>query len=147
MDLNQQFQMIIACILFGIIYMIAFELINRSLYKQKGKLIRLIIELISFLFITLCFFITMLLVCNANLNLFIPLFIIIGILIYICFLEKYFQAIINKFISKIENRQKQFAILLSNKFAIIKKRYERHKIKRHEKNKRSKNNNNSKEIS
>lgn len=147
MDLSTQFQMIITCILFGIIYMITFEFINRLLYRKKGKIIRLLVETISFVFVTLIFFICMLLIANAKLNIFIPLFLLLGVTLYICFLEKYFQEVIDKFICKIENKQKQLAFLFTNKFAIIKKRYERHKNKRHEKNKRSKASNRHKKIS
>ena len=120
MNLSSQFEVILASLLFGILFMIIYECINTFMYYKKGKLIRFIVETIYFLFMSLLFFLIMLKICYASLNIFIPLFIILGIILYISFLQSYFQYAYNisyKYIcKKIDNKK----VEIKAKFDIIK---------------------------
>lgn len=142
MNLNEQFQVIIVSILFGIIFMIFYEFVNKLTYNKKGKIIRFIIELIYFLFMSLLFFIILLYINDAVFNIFIILFLFIGIIIYLLLFQIYFQKLYAFIFSFLKNKYNKVINPIKEKFAIINKKK---KVKKHEKNKRSKKNNNSKE--
>lgn len=145
MNLLVQFEVILSSYLFGIIFMIFYDFLNRLLYNKKGKLIRFLIELIFFVLMSILFFIIMLKISNANLNIFIPLFLFLGILTYIFTIQYYFTFAYQKLFEYISLKIKKQKLFLSSKFDIIKMKYRKAKIARYEKNKRSKRNSSSKE--
>ena len=121
--------------------MILYDFINRFLFYKKGKLIRFIFELIFFLSMALIFFVILLKISNANLNVFIPIFIFLGVLSYIFLMQYFFIYLYNKIFMYFSDKLKEKKILIQNKFAIIKERIKKRKIAKHEKNQKSKRNN------
>ena len=119
--------------------MIFYDLFNRIFYKKKGHLIRLLLEIIFFLIMSLIFFIIMLFIANAKFNIFIPLFLFLGIITYMLLLENSFQNAYQFLFNKINNKINSKKMVLKNKFDIIKERRKKAKEnKKYEKNKRSK---------
>lgn len=135
MDLNIQFEIVLISFLFGIFFMIFYDLFNAIFYFKKGKILRLPFEIIFFLIFSLLFFLLTLKTCNAKLNIFIILFLSFGVLFYIAFLRYYFLSCYNFIVSKI--KLKLFHI--KNRIAIIKA--QRKKKKEDEKNRKSKESN------
>jgi polyferredoxin len=139
MELSKQFQVILASFLFGILFMIVYDFINRATYYKKGKIIRFIIELITFIFLSFLYFLIMLKISNNQLNIFLPLFIILGIITYILLLQSFFQHINEIIFNKIKCKR----LSLKAKFDIIKmERRKKKKKRKYEKNKKSKESNN-----
>ena len=138
MEIINQFEVMISSFFFGIFFMITFDFFNRMFYKKKGKLIRLIFETLLFLLLTLLFFIIVLNTYNGNFNIFIPMFIMLGIIIYMYFLQYNFQYAFNDTILKISKKIKQKRLYLSSKFDIIKMKRRKARINKYEKNQKSK---------
>ncbi len=139
MNILIQFQIILASFFFGILFMILYDFVNRLLYFKKGKLIRLLLEIIFFLSMTLFFFFMMLKIANAKLNIFIPLFIVLGILFYIFTLQSYFQKTYQFVFHKFGIKIKQKKLYLSAKYDKIKMKRRKARLKKkHEKNTKSK---------
>lgn len=135
MELSKQFQVILASFLFGILFMIIYDFINRATYRKKGKIIRFIIELITFLSLSFLYFLIMLKISNNQLNIFLPLFIIIGIITYILLLQSFFQHVNEIIFNKIKCKR----LSLKAKFDIIKMERRKKRLKRkYEKNKKPK---------
>lgn len=135
MELSKQFQVILASFLFGILFMIIYDFINRVTYSKKGKIIRFIIELITFLSLSFLYFLIMLKISNNQLNIFLPLFIILGIITYILLLQSFFQHINEIIFNKIKCKR----LSLKAKFDIIKMERRKKRLKRkYEKNKKPK---------
>lgn len=116
MNLNIQFEIILISFLFGIFFMIFYDLFNAIFYFKKGKILRLPFEILFFLAFSFLFFLLTLKICNAKLNIFIILFLFFGVLFYIAFLRYYFLSLYNFIVSKI--KLKLFHI--KNRIAIIK---------------------------
>lgn len=139
MELSKQFQVILASFLFGILFMIFYDFINRATYHKKGKIIRFIIELITFISLSFLYLLIMLEISNNQLNIFLPLFIILGIITYILLLQSFFQHINEIIFNKIKCKR----LSLKAKFDIIKmERRKKKKKRKYEKNKKSKESNN-----
>ena len=102
MELSKQFQVILASFLFGILFVIIYDFINRATYNKKGKIIRFIIELITFLSLSFIYYLIMLKISNNQLNIFLPLFIILGIIAYILLLQSFFQHVNEIIFNKIK---------------------------------------------
>ena len=135
MELSKQFQVILASFLFGILFMIIYDFINRVTYSKKGKIIRFIIELITFLSLSFLYFLIMLKISNNQLNIFLPLFIILGIITYIFLLQSFFQHVNEIIFNKIKCKR----LSLKAKFDIIKMERRKKRLKRkYEKNKKPK---------
>ena len=135
MELSKQFQVILASFLFGILFMIIYDFINRATYSKKGKIFRFIIELITFLSLSFLFFLIMLKISNNQLNIFLPLFIILGIITYILLLQSFFQHVNEIIFNKIKCKR----LSLKAKFDIIKMERRKKRLKRkYEKNKKPK---------
>lgn len=135
MELSKQFQIILTSFLFGILFMIIYDFINRVTYNKKGKIIRFIIELITFLSLSFLYFLIMLKISNNQLNIFLPLFIILGIITYILLLQSFFQHVNEIFFNKIKCKR----LSLKAKFDIIKMERRKKRLKRkYEKNKKPK---------
>ena len=135
MELSKQFQVILASFLFGILFMIIYDFINRVTYSKKGKIIRFIIELITFLSLSFLYFLIMLKISNNQLNVFLPLFIILGIITYILLLQSFFQHVNEIIFNKIKCKR----LSLKAKFDIIKMERRKKRLKRkYEKNKKPK---------
>jgi len=116
MSIEVQIQLMVMSILFGFIFMIIYSFFNELFYKNR---FRIIIELPLFVFGTLLYFFFLYKINGGFLNIYLILFILIGILIYTLFYIKLFlfkYTIIHKKI-----------ILFFNKHAIIKKKKERKK--------------------
>lgn len=137
MDLNVQFQVILVSYFYGFFFMLCYDLFNRIFYSKKGKLIRLIFELIFFLSFTLLFFIIMLLTCNAYFNIFIILFLLLGVISYILIIQPYFLKYYDVLVNKVY--KKLLIIKLKIKVKYDKIKMEKRKKKRqYEKNRRTK---------
>lgn len=135
-----QFEVILTSFFFGIILMILYDFLNCFLYNKKGKLIRFLIELIFFSMMSLLFFIVLLKISNANFNIFIPIFVFLGVLTYLFTIQYFFTSLYNKLFVLFSNKLKEKKILFHTKFDIIKENFRKRKMKRNEKNQRSKGN-------
>ena len=138
MEIINQFEVMISSFFFGIFFMITFDFFNRMFYKKKGKLIRLVFEILLFLLLTLLFFIIVLNTYNGNFNIFIPMFIMLGIIIYMYFLQYHFQYAYSNLFHFLSKKIKQKKLYLSSKFDTIKMNRRKARIKRYEKNQKSK---------
>lgn len=135
MELSKQFQEILASFLFGVLFMIIYDFINRATYSKKGKISRFIIELITFLSLSFLYFLIMLKISNNQLNIFLPLFIILGIITYILLLQSFFQHVNEIIFNKIKCKR----LSLKAKFDIIKMERRKKRLKKkYEKNKKPK---------
>ena len=146
MSILVQFEVILASFFFGMIFMILFDLFNRLFYRKKGKLVRLIAEVLFFCLMALLFFYIMLKIANSRLNIFIPLFIIIGALIYIFYLQNYFLTAYQFVFNKIQNKIKQKKLHWSARIDAMKMKKRKSKYRKQEKRKKSKIQNNKKET-
>lgn len=138
MDIQIQFQVILTSFLFGFLFMIIYDLLNCFLYKKKGKIIRLFVETLVFLLLTLLYFILMLNIYNAKLNIYIPLFVFLGIIVYMFTVQSSFQYAYNNIYQFLSKKLKQKKLYFSSKFDIIKMKIRKARITKHEKNKKSK---------
>ena len=111
MSIEVQIKLVIASILFGFSFMIIYSLINEFFYKSK---IRILFELPLFIFGTIIYFIIVYKINTGILNIYLPLFILIGVLLYQTFYSHYF-------IYLYANIHKK-TILFFNKHVIIRKR-------------------------
>ena len=116
MSIEVQIKLIVMSILFGFIFMIIYSFFNEFFYKSK---LRIIYELPLFLLSTLIYFYLLYKINTGILNIYLPLFILIGILIYQLFYSKYFLYIYSFLHKKI--------ILFFHKHAIIRKKIKRKK--------------------
>ena len=82
MSLELQFQVIIFSFLFGVIFLAIYQLFNIIFYRLKGTLIRFVFEIILFGFCVTVYFIILFIINNAILNIYLPLFIILGAIFY-----------------------------------------------------------------
>lgn len=137
MEILNQFELILLSFFYSIFFMFIYDLFNALFYKQKGKIIRFVFELILFILATLLFFICMLIIYNGKFNIFIILFLILGIILYVYLLQpfvlKYYSYLIN--INK--NKLLHFKLSIKSKFDIIKMNRRKKKIE-NEKNRRTK---------
>ena len=145
MSILVQFEVILASFFFGMIFMILFDLFNRLFYRKKGKLVRLVAEVLFFCIMALLFFYIMLKIANARLNIFIPLFIIIGALIYIFYLQNYFLTAYQFVFNKIHNKIKQKKLYWSARIDAMKMKKRKAKYQKQEKRKKLKIKKNKKE--
>ena len=134
MNLKIQFEVVLICLLSGYLFMIVFEFINRMLYKQKGKISRFVIELIVFISYTFAFFLVMLKTNNNDLNIYIPLFLLLGAILYIYTLQPTLQYSNEIFFSKIVKKR----LYLKEKFDIIKMKKKSKKASKNETNQKPK---------
>lgn len=116
MSIEVQIQLIIMSILFGFIFMIFYSFINEIFYKSK---IRIFFELPLFLIGTITYYILIYKINGGFLNIYLILFLLIGILLYQSFYSKLF-------LYKYVNIHKKIIFFLK-KHAIIKKKKERKK--------------------
>ena len=82
MSLELQFQVIIFSFLFGVIFLAIYQLFNIIFYRLKGTLIRFVFEIILFGFCVTVYFIILFIINNAILNIYLPLFILLGAIFY-----------------------------------------------------------------
>ena len=134
MNLKTQFEIILTSTIFGFLFMIIFDFINRLMYNKKGKIIRLAFETIVFLMYTFSFFYVMLQINNNNLSIYVPIFLIVGMLIYNCTIQSIIQYTYEQFFKKINQKK----LHIKAKFDIIKMERRKKKIEKYEKNQKSK---------
>ena len=116
MSIEVQIQLIIISILFGFIFMIFYSLINEFFYTSK---LRIIFEFPLFIISTIIYFMLIYKINGGLLNIYYPLFIIIGVLIYIYYYSNYFLSIYTKLHKKL--------IFFLKKHDIIRKRKEKNR--------------------
>lgn len=110
MSIEVQIKLIIASILFGFSFMIFYSLINEIFYKSK---IRILFEFPLFIIGTIIYFLIIYKINTGILNIYLPIFILLGIIIYQAFYSHYFIYLYSNIHKK--------TILFLNKHAIIKK--------------------------
>lgn len=109
MSIEVQIQLIVMSIMFGFIFMIFYSFMNEIFYKSK---FRIIIELPFFLLSTIIYFYLLYIINDGFLNIYLILFIFIGVIIYYAFYYPYFLYRYVKIHKKL--------ILILNKHVIIK---------------------------
>ena len=114
MSIEVQIKLVVSSILFGFSFMILYSLINEFFYKSK---LRILFELPLFILGAIIYFIIIYKINTGILNIYFPLFILIGIILYQIFYSHYF-------IYLYANIHKK-TILFLNKHGIIRKRKEK----------------------
>lgn len=104
MGLSTQFEVVLFSFLFPILFMICFDQFNVVFINKKGKLIRLIFEIIFFLFFTVLFFFFLLKICNAKFNINIIFFLFLGLSFYIHVLKIHFLEYYDEINKKIQKK-------------------------------------------
>ena len=87
MSIEVQIKLVVSSILFGFSFMILYSLINEFFYKSK---LRILFELPLFILGTIIYFIIIYKINTGILNIYFPLFIIIGVFLYQIFYSHYF---------------------------------------------------------
>lgn len=137
MNLNVQFQVILVSYFYGFFFMIQFDIFNRLFYYKKGKFIRLLFEIIFYVFNALIYFILMLKTNNAIFNIFSLLFISFGIISYLILLQKYILKYLNYLFNKVAKKVLIIRLKLKVKYDKIIMERRKRKLE-YEKNKRTK---------
>lgn len=96
-SLERQFQSIVLSISFGMFFMFIYSLFYR-LFSKRKFFIRFPFELILFISLTNLFYILNIYINEGILNIYIPLFIVIGMILYKVFYDKYIMKYFNKLI-------------------------------------------------
>jgi hypothetical protein len=100
-ELEIQFQLVISCILIGMVCANLYSLID--ILMGKSKVLRSIIELCFFTIITISFYYFIYLVNSGVLNFYIPICLIIGIYLHKRFYDKHFSCVYNYWFLKIHS--------------------------------------------
>ena len=87
MSIEVQIQLIVMSVLFGFIFMIFYSLLNELLYKNK---IRFMLEIPLFLVGTILYFYLIYSINGGLLNVYVLLFILLGVLLYQLFYSRFF---------------------------------------------------------
>lgn len=140
MTLSQQFQILLFSFLYGFFIMMLFDLFNRILFRQKGKLIRLVLEIIFFTLSSFVYFILHLFISNAIFNIFLPIFLLIGIFTYIYTLQPYFLVLYDKIVHHYANKFHTIWLSFLKKIDIIKVKIQTKGREWYEKSRRNKTN-------
>lgn len=138
MTLPQQFQILLFSFLYGFLMMMIFDLFNRMLFRQKGKLIRLVLEIFFFSVASLLYFIIHLFISNAIFNIFLPVFLILGIFAYIYTLQPYCLVLYDRIVTKFSKKIHHLWLSFSRKIDIIKIKIKAKGQKWYEKSRRDK---------
>lgn len=96
-SLERQFQSIVLSISFGMFFMFIYSLFYR-LFSKRNFFIRFPFELLLFISLTYLFYIFNIYVNEGILNIYIPLFVVIGMILYKVFYDKYIMKYFNKLI-------------------------------------------------
>ena len=137
MEILKQFEVLLLSYFYSILFMIIFDFFNRLFFFKKGKIIRLPFELLFFLIMTLIFFILLLKIYDGKFNIFIILFIVLGVITYMMCLQIHFLRYYDYLFKKINNKITHFKFKIKVKFGIMKMKYRKRK-QEHAKNSRSK---------
>ena len=124
--LQIQFRIIVLSFLFGFFGMFLYSVFNRMFFYKKNKPIRFIFEPIFFTSLTLFYFYLNYKVSLGYQTIYIPLFIVVGILIYQLFYATLFLRVVERFALFIQNKIiKRIKLDLNKKYVIIKKKMEK----------------------
>ena len=137
MEILKQFEVLLLSYFYSILFMIIFDFFNRLFFFTKGKIIRLPFELLFFLMMTLIFFILLLKIYDGKFNIFIILFMVLGVITYMMCLQIHFLRYYDYLFKKINNKITHFKFKIKVKFGIMKMKYRKRK-QEHAKNSRSK---------
>lgn len=130
-SLNTQVQIITFGIMYGFLTSIIYSFFNRLFYKKI--ITRFVLELPFFIFLTIIYFIVNIKINDGKINIYQPLWLLIGVLLYYKFYSKYFLP----FYEMIVNYLYQKLLLpFKNKYDIIKKKLQK-KVKKHGKKRKS----------
>lgn len=123
MNLFEQFQVFLGSIFLGMLFLCVWTFFNMLFYKYKKSLIRLPFETILFCLFAYCYYLFLVTIVDGKLNIFYPLFLLLGAVIY----QKVYAPFVNKFFNKIIEKGQILKNRLLNK---IKRFYNRKKAKR-----------------
>ena len=137
MEILKQFEVLLLSYFYSILFMIIFDFFNRLFFFKKGKLIRLPFELLFFLMMTLIFFILLLKIYDGKFNIFIILFMVLGVITYMMCLQIHFLRYYDYLFKRLNNKIIYFKFKIKAKFGIMKMKYRKRK-QEHAKNSRSK---------
>ena len=137
MEILKQFEVILFSYFYAILFMILFDLFNRIFFTKKGKIIRFPFELFFFLTMTLIFFILLLKIYDGKFNVFIILFIILGVITYVLSLQIHILRYYDYLFKRLNNKITHFKFKIKAKFGIMKMKYRKRK-QEHAKNSRTK---------
>ena len=137
MEILKQFEVLLLSYFYSILFMIIFDFFNRLFFFKKGKIIRLPFELLFFLMMTLIFFILLLKIYDGKFNIFIILFMVLGVITYMMCLQIHFLRYYDYLFKKINNKITHFKFKIKVKFGIMKMKYRKRK-QEYAKNSRSK---------
>lgn len=120
MSLGKQFQIILISYLFGMIFLACYDIFNRTFYKLKGKLVRFVFELIFFSVLVTIYYFVIFLINDGILSIYMPLFLIIGGLVYLKFVSSPLQCLYEKIVGRIEQKLTKLHLFFLKKCNIMK---------------------------
>lgn len=131
MDIGQQFQVFLGSIVLGMLFLCLWSLFNAFFYKLKKNIIRLPFETILFISLAYLYHLFLVAICDGVLNVFYPLAILIGCIIYQKFYSPRITPYFNKFVNKLLNSIKSLYKRMKNFYNKIKpKRRKKHANKK-----------------
>lgn len=122
MTLFEQFQVFLGSIFLGMLFLSIWSFFNTLFYKYKKSLIRLPFEILLFTALAFIYHQFLVVVCNGILNIFYPLALFIGALVY----QKFYAKIINGFNSRLIMKIKK---VIKNLLKKLKSIYNNIKVK------------------
>ena len=128
-SLEFQIRIVVLSFLFGLFGMFLYSIFNRIFFYKKRKFIRFILEPLFFLLLTVFFYYLNYKVSLGHQTIYIPLFILLGILVYQMFYAKYFLKFIENIAQYFHKKVELIKLDLHKKYDIIKRKIERRKKK------------------
>lgn len=122
MSLKQQFQVFLGSIVLGMLFLCIWSLFNACFYRLKRNLLRLPLETLLFCGLAFIYYRFLVIITSGVLNIFYPLALFLGALIYQKFYSPYINRYINIKIQKLEKKLKT----MGNKIILF---YNKHKLK------------------
>lgn len=106
MDIRQQFQVFLGSIVLGMLFLCVWSLFNAFFYKQRKSIIRLPFETLLFVFMAYLYHLFLVKITDGILNIFYPLALFIGCIIYQKFYSPRITPFFNKLVNKVDKLQK-----------------------------------------
>ena len=126
MNIGQQFQVFLGSIVLGMLFLCLWSLFNAFFYKLKKSIVRLPFETLLFIALAYLYHLFLVAVCDGVLNIFYPLAILIGCIIYQKFYSPRITPVFNRLVNKFLN-------LIKSLYNKVKKIYNKIKPKRRKK--------------
>lgn len=125
MSLSEQFQIIVFSFLFGIFFLACYHFFNAFLYKAKGTIFRLLLEILFFGSMVTIYFFILFLINDARMSIYLPIFFLLGCYIYYKYMSFPFLVLYEKIKGKMHQHFIKIRLFFSKKCSIIKSEIQR----------------------